>query len=126
MLDLDSKEERGGTSLANSTEAALVVNLYSALCAMTNQNKGIVGRVAVVTPYSQQAKLLKDNFRALLGSQFTNFVEIGTVDAFQGREGMCLRVVNTTMVAGLLMCISYNFLLCVSKHCDLLSCSCSR
>ena len=51
MLDLDSKEERGGTSLANADEARLAVHLYSQLRMLTS---GLVAqtRVAVITPYS--------------------------------------------------------------------------
>lgn len=86
VLDLDSKEERGGTSLSNSTEAHLVVHMYTSLREMTNSNKGIMGRVAVVTPYSQQANLLRRLFRNLLGPQYTNSVEVNSVDGFQGRE----------------------------------------
>ena len=40
----------------------------------------------MITPYSQQASLLKRYFANLLGNQFSRFVEVNTVDAFQGRE----------------------------------------
>lgn len=43
-------------------------------------------RVALITPYSQQASLLKRLFKNQLGNEFARFVEINTVDAFQGRE----------------------------------------
>lgn len=84
-MDLDSKEERGGTSLSNSTEARLAVHLYSSLKEIT---RGVAAqsRVAVITPYSQQANLLKRYFCDLLGDEFDKFVEVNTVDAFQGRE----------------------------------------
>ena len=86
MLDLDSKEERGGKSLSNSAEAHLVVHLYSFLKEVASfQN---LGRIAVITPYSQQAGLLKRLFSNLLGSNYSKIVEVNTVDAFQGREGM--------------------------------------
>jgi senataxin len=81
---LDSKEERGGTSLANSTEAHLAVHLFSSLRNIT-RNRGL-GRVAVITPYSEQASLLRNRFTDLLGRDVGKFVEINTVDAFQGRE----------------------------------------
>ena len=85
VLDLDSKEERGGTSLSNSTEAHLAVHLYVSLKQITN---GLVekSRVAIITPYSQQAGLLRRCFTDLLGKDFGKYVEINTVDAFQGRE----------------------------------------
>ena len=85
ILDLDSKEERGGTSLSNSSEARLAVFLYSSLKDIT-QGVSAQSRVAVITPYSQQAKLLRRFFHDLLGKEFERFVEVNTVDAFQGRE----------------------------------------
>eukprot|EP00536_Pseudo-nitzschia_multiseries_P000276 jgi/Psemu1/178458/e_gw1.4.295.1 len=85
VLDLDSKEERGGTSLSNSTEADLAVYLYDSLKKITN-GMSASSRVAVITPYSQQAGLLRRKFGDLLGKDYTQFVEVNTVDAFQGRE----------------------------------------
>lgn len=85
VLDLDSKEERGGTSLSNSTEAHLAVHLYSSL-RQVSQGLSAQSRVAIITPYSQQANLLRRYFRDLLGDDFARFVEVNTVDAFQGRE----------------------------------------
>ena len=43
-------------------------------------------RLAVITPYSQQANVLRRQFENLLGKDYTRFVEVNTVDAFQGRE----------------------------------------
>eukprot|EP00934_Nitzschia_sp_Nitz4_P006233 Nitzschia sp. Nitz4//scaffold22_size323478//256035//262777//NITZ4_000575-RA/size323478-processed-gene-0.482-mRNA-1//-1//CDS//3329543139//6223//frame0 len=85
VLDLDSTEERGGTSLSNSAEAELALFLYSSLNRIT-KGMSSQSRVAIVTPYSQQVGLLKRIFRGQLGDGFERFVEINTVDAFQGRE----------------------------------------
>lgn len=85
LLDLDSREERGGTSLSNSTEAALAVHLFNTLNSLS-AGLSSQSRVAIITPYSQQSNLLKKMFRNTLGDDFTRFVEINTVDAFQGRE----------------------------------------
>ena len=85
MLDLDSREERGGTSLANSAEAHLAVHLYVWLKDLTG-GLSAQSRVAIITPYSQQAALLRRCFGDLLGNNFARFVEVNTVDAFQGRE----------------------------------------
>jgi hypothetical protein len=85
VLDLDSKEERGGTSLSNSTEADLALFLYDSLKKISN-GLSATSRVAVITPYSQQANLLRRKFGDLLGENYTKFVEVNTVDAFQGRE----------------------------------------
>eukprot|EP00980_Cylindrotheca_fusiformis_P023524 scaffold10571_cov154-Cylindrotheca_fusiformis.AAC.2 len=46
-----------------------------------------LGRVAVITPYSQQSKLLTELFDNAMGHDSSKFVEVNTVDAFQGREG---------------------------------------
>ncbi len=85
VLDLESKEERGGTSLSNSTEADLAVYLYESLKEISN-GLSATSRVAVITPYSQQANVLRRKFSGLLGENYTKFVEVNTVDAFQGRE----------------------------------------
>jgi superfamily I DNA and/or RNA helicase len=39
-----------------------------------------------ITPYAQQAALLRRTFSNGLGGDFERYVEINTVDAFQGRE----------------------------------------
>jgi senataxin len=85
ILDLDSKEERGGTSLSNAAEARLAVYLYQQLKVVT---RGISAssRVAVITPYAQQMRLLRQSFSEALGPKFADAVEVNTVDAFQGRE----------------------------------------
>lgn len=85
ILDLDSREERGGTSLSNSTEAELCLHLYQSLNTAT---QGLVSqsRVAIITPYAQQSGLLKRTFNNALGNNASRLVEINTVDAFQGRE----------------------------------------
>ena len=85
VLDLDSKEERGGTSLSNSAEAHLAVHLYDSLRTLTN-GVSAKSRVAVITPYAQQVGLLKRVFENFLGKDYIRYVEVNTVDAFQGRE----------------------------------------
>jgi len=85
MLDLDSKEERDGTSLSNRDEAELVLHLYRTI---DQESEGLVAqtRVAVITPYSQQVSLLHRMFGEAYGASYATRVEISTVDAFQGRE----------------------------------------
>lgn len=77
VLDLDSQEERGGTSLSNSTEAHLAVHIYLSLRNIAN-NLLTTSRVAVITPYSQQANLLRQCFSDMLGKNYTKFVEVNT------------------------------------------------
>jgi senataxin len=85
ILDLDSKEERGGTSLSNSGEAHLALYLYVQLKQLS-RGLSSKSRVAVITPYAQQSKVLRQVFEAALGPRYADSVEINTVDAFQGRE----------------------------------------
>ena len=85
ILDLDSEEEKGGTSLSNHAEARLAVYLYQQL---KGASRGVSSssRVAVITPYAQQCRLLRQSFENELGRDFESSVEVNTVDAFQGRE----------------------------------------
>lgn len=85
IFDLDSKEQRDGTSLSNKTEAQLVLKLYQTL---DQETGGMLAksRVAVITPYSQQSSLLQRLFNETYGASYPSRVEISTVDAFQGRE----------------------------------------
>uniref|UniRef100_A0A7S1FUF0 DNA2/NAM7 helicase-like C-terminal domain-containing protein n=2 Tax=Corethron hystrix TaxID=216773 RepID=A0A7S1FUF0_9STRA len=85
ILDLASNEERGGTSLMNSAEAELALHLYRNL---TEAPEGkAAGKVAVITPYTQQKNLLQRTFEKALGIEHCrNAVEVNTVDSFQGRE----------------------------------------
>jgi senataxin len=85
ILDLDSKEERGGTSLSNSGEAQLAVYLYMRLKGIS-RGLSAETKVAVITPYAQQARMLREYFGDALGPNYEKFVEVNTVDAFQGRE----------------------------------------
>lgn len=85
ILDLDSKEERGGTSLSNVAEARLAVFLFDSL-KQASRGLSTKSKVAVITPYAQQSKLLRRLFEEKLGPRYDHFVEVNTVDAFQGRE----------------------------------------
>ena len=85
VLDLESTEERGGTSLSNTNEAQLALHLFNnlknATCGLSTKS-----RVAIITPYAQQAALLRRTFARSIGTGYERFVEVNTVDAFQGRE----------------------------------------
>jgi len=85
IFDLDSREERGVTSLSNSTEARFALHLYESLASNT-QYASNQTRVSIITPYSQQMSLLKRTFSTKLGPNYERAVEVNTVDAFQGRE----------------------------------------
>ena len=85
ILDLESSEERGGTSLSNSAEANFALHLYNSLNAITN-GEVFKSKVAIISPYSQQVALLRRTFGVAFGDGFESRIEINTVDGFQGRE----------------------------------------
>lgn len=85
ILDLDSTEERGGTSLSNRQEGQLAVFLYQKLKEYA-RDLCTKSKVAIITPYAQQVHLLRRLFKDALGPRYEDFVEINSVDAFQGRE----------------------------------------
>ena len=71
--------------MSNSTEAQFALHLYTSL----TKNVGHVvqqSKVSIITPYSQQATVLRRVFSQYLGPDYVNCVEVNTVDAFQGRE----------------------------------------
>tara|TARA_B100000524_G_scaffold288150_1_gene163278 strand:- start:266 stop:805 length:540 start_codon:yes stop_codon:yes gene_type:complete len=70
IINLNSSEERIGTSYQNKGEANKVVELYNSLKKEFND-------VIIISPYQAQCSLLKDLNKDL---------EIHTVDSFQGRE----------------------------------------
>jgi len=85
IFDLDSVEERSNKSLSNYEEACFALHLF---CLLNKYLQGVPnkGRVALITPYSQQVVLLKRLFYNELGASYTQMVDISTIDAFQGKE----------------------------------------
>ena len=75
MYDLDSTEERSGTSLSNKYEAKLAVQLYSTLDRVSD-GLLVKTRVAIITPYSQQSSLLHRLFEEKYGPTYIHRVEI--------------------------------------------------
>jgi helicase MOV-10 len=78
-----SARKRGGTSMFNQGELNVVKKYVTALL-----DDGINGKkvepsdIGIISPYSAQNKKLK--------KMFTNGIEIGTVDYFQGREKLVI------------------------------------
>lgn len=120
VLDLDSKEERGGFSYTNSSEAKFAVHLFCQLRDLTG-GLSTATRVAVITPYAQQAALLRRSFQDAMGPHFAQFVEINTVDAFQGREAnivifSCVRAAGSQGIGFLSDVRRMNVALTRAKH----------
>lgn len=85
IFNLDSNEQRSGTSLCNSAEARLALDLCLTLNRIAKKELENF-RIAVITPYGQQLNILKKLFNKEKGSSFLQKIEVNTVDAFQGRE----------------------------------------
>jgi len=96
------------------------VHLYQSLL---TESGGLSGqsKVAVITPYSQQASLLHRMFSKSLGPHYANRVEINTVDAFQGREAnivifSCVRAAGSNGIGFLSDVRRMNVALTRAKH----------
>ena len=117
---MDSSEERGGTSLANSTEANFALHLYKSLVKEAGHIR-TQSRVCIITPYSQQAALLRRTFSQGLGHDYERVVEVNTVDSFQGREASviifsCVRAAGSKGIGFLSDVRRMNVALTRAKH----------
>lgn len=88
----EDEQTEGEESRSNAGEVELVVQHLQVLI-----NAGIKENdVAIITPYAAQVQLLKQKFEEVCGNELVfffsillqshPFLEIGTVDGFQGRE----------------------------------------
>ena len=73
----------GGTTLANDAEADAIASAVASLLAAADVPASEIG---VITPYSGQARLLRDRLVRRLGAAAAASIEVKTVDGFQGRE----------------------------------------
>ncbi|KAL2629456.1 hypothetical protein R1flu_014142 [Riccia fluitans] len=87
FLDISGQESQppGSGSWVNHDEAEFVLVLYKCLVGRYPQLKD-GPHVAVISPYKQQVKLIRELFRDSIGVEATKLVDINTVDGFQGRE----------------------------------------
>ncbi|KAL7120163.1 hypothetical protein ACP275_02G106600 [Erythranthe tilingii] len=75
----------GSGSWVNVDEVEFVLALYSKLVSRYPELK-VSSRLAIITPYRGQIKLLREKFRSTFGVDSDKVVDINTVDGFQGRE----------------------------------------
>lgn len=78
-------------------------------------------RICIITPYAQQAALLRRIFSTDLGSEFERRVEINTIDSFQGREAKviifsCVRAAGSKGIGFLNDVRRMNVALTRAKH----------
>ncbi|MGH0169189.1 UNVERIFIED_CONTAM: hypothetical protein FKN15_056362 [Acipenser sinensis] len=81
----DGYETKAGESFHNDQEVKLVMQLIKLIAEKPK------GRVGVITHYSAQKQRIKDCINRE-GSKLFPFVEVDTVDGFQGREKDCIIV----------------------------------
>ena len=72
----------------NQDEVEFITLLYHQL-AMRYPELKSSSEVAVISPYRQQMKLLKDNFRLTFGDQSKEVIDVNTVDGFQVTSSFC-------------------------------------
>ena len=84
FFDVDGVESQppGSGSWVNQDEVEFITLLYHQL-AMRYPELKSSSEVAVISPYRQQMKLLRDNFRLTFGDQSKEVIDVNTVDGFQ-------------------------------------------
>nr|CAB3487038.1 unnamed protein product [Digitaria exilis] len=84
FFDVDGIESQppGSGSWVNQDEVEFITLLYHQL-AMRYPELKSSSEVAVISPYRQQIKLLRDNFRLTFGDQSKEVIDVNTVDGFQ-------------------------------------------
>jgi len=91
FFHVKTREQAEGSSLVNPEEADFVVQIFLTLTQMISEFDWRK-KLAVVTPYAEQVRLIRQKFRDVLGTRSTAPlpIEVNTVDGFQGREKDCV------------------------------------
>ncbi|KAI9338235.1 AAA domain-containing protein [Obelidium mucronatum] len=92
------RELRERHSLYNPDEIIACVNFVAKLC-KTFPEINFASRIGVITPYRMQMLKMKDKFKEKFGDGVLDYVDINTIDAFQGREKDI--IILSTVRAGL-------------------------
>lgn len=87
FFDIDGVESvpSDGVSLMNKDEVDFIVEMYYNLSVLYPELKSST-EMAVISPYSYQVTVLKENFQENFGPCFNQIVDINTVDGFQVSE----------------------------------------
>lgn len=80
----ESRPEGATSSWVNVDEVDFIIALYHNLITRYPDLKS--SRLAIITPYKGQVKLLRERFKEAFGVDSSEVVDINTVDGFQGRE----------------------------------------
>ncbi len=106
--------------MTNITEANFALHLYKNL----EREAGhfvTQSRICVITPYSQQALLLRRTFAKGIGNDYERNIEVNTIDSFQGREAnviifSCVRAAGSHGIGFLSDVRRMNVALTRAKH----------
>ncbi|KAJ7547089.1 hypothetical protein O6H91_08G068600 [Diphasiastrum complanatum] len=86
FFDISGEESQPGSgSWVNIDEVDFIVVLYRHMVGSYSELKGSP-HIAIISPYRQQVKLLRERFNDVLGADAARYIDINTVDGFQGRE----------------------------------------
>ncbi|XP_050228879.1 probable helicase MAGATAMA 3 [Mercurialis annua] len=88
FFDLHEGQESqpsGSGSWVNTDEIEFVLCMYHKLVTMHPKLRSS-SHFAIISPYRHQVKLLQERFKDMFGQESEQFVDIQTVDGFQGRE----------------------------------------
>lgn len=102
FLDIAGQESQppGSGSWVNQDEADFVLVLYKCLVGMYPSLKD-GPHLAVISPYKQQVKLIRELFRDAIGVEATKLIDINTVDGFQVKSSLTLRFQASTWLFNL-------------------------
>eukprot|EP00918_Siedleckia_nematoides_P056851 GHVU01124028.1.p1 GENE.GHVU01124028.1~~GHVU01124028.1.p1 ORF type:complete len:342 (-),score=69.02 GHVU01124028.1:427-1452(-) len=91
FYSVKSAEQRQASSVVNTGEVRFILQLVSLLRDLLEEAVGPetwADKLAVITPYAEQARLLRRGLKEILcpNQQKPSPVDVSTVDGFQGRE----------------------------------------
>ncbi|KNE71140.1 hypothetical protein AMAG_15807 [Allomyces macrogynus ATCC 38327] len=86
-----------GRSLRNVAELDAVLHLVHTLVT-AHPNTNFCSRIGIITPYKDQKSALRDRLRQVYGPDVLEYVDVNTVDGFQGQEKDI--IIMTTVRAG--------------------------
>ena len=85
FYDVPGYEMDIGKSIYNNFEIDAIFNIVHQLLTK-NQNHFYMNKIAIITPYIGQVKMLKNKFSENYGIEVLNYLEISTLDSFKYNE----------------------------------------
>jgi senataxin len=84
--DLESEEEFFNNSFVNENQIQVIVELIKTLKSIYGSPEEVIEKCAIISPYSMQVQRIKESICRIEGFTRDHFVEVNTVDGFQGKE----------------------------------------